>query len=85
MVAPLTHLTKNIAKFIWTKECEETVFGVKCALTHAPILTLLILGEPFEVIGDASLVGVEVVLLQNGKLIAFEGYKLTPIEKSYTT
>lgn len=57
----LTHLTRNYAKFIWTKECEATLVGVKFALTHAPILTLPIPGEPFEIICDASLVGVGVL------------------------
>jgi len=85
LVAPLTHLTRQDVKFTWTDQCEESFEGVKYALTHAPVLILPTFGERFEVICDASLVGIGAVLLQNGKPIAFESRKLTPAERNYTT
>ena len=85
LVAPLTHLTRKDVKFTWTDQCEESFEGVKYALTHAPVLILPTFGERFEVICDASLVGIGAVLLQNGKPIAFESRKLTPAERNYTT
>ena len=57
LVAPLTFLTRSTIKYIWTNECEPALENVRCALTHAPVLTLSKLGEPFEVVSDASLLG----------------------------
>ncbi len=85
LVAPLTHLTRKDVKYIWTEQCQESFEGVKYALTHAPVLSLPIFGERFEVICDASLLGIGAVLLQKGRPIAFESRKLTPAEKNYTT
>ena len=82
LVAPLTHLTRKDVKYIWTKQCQESFDGVKYALTHAHVLSLPIFGERFEVICDASLLGIRAVLLQNGRPIAFESRKLTPAEKT---
>ena len=84
MVAPLIHLTRKDVKFTWTSQCEESFEGIKYALIHAPILILPKFGERFEVICDASMVGVEPVLLQDGKLIAFESRKFTLAERNYT-
>lgn len=58
---------------------------IKYVLIHAPILILPIFGERFEVICDASIVGIGPVLLQNGKSIAFESRKLILLERNYTT
>ena len=85
LVAPLTHLTRKDVKYIWTEQCQESFEGVKYALTHVHVLSLLIFGERFEVICDASLLGIGVVLLQKDRPIAFESRKLTPAEKNYTT
>ena len=85
LVAPLIHLIRKDVKFTWTSQCEESFEGIKYALTHVPILILPKFGERFEVICDASIVGVGAVLLQDGKLIAFESRKLTSAERNYTT
>ena len=85
LVAPLTHLTRKDVKYIWTEQCQKSFEGVKYALTHAPVLSLPIFGERFEVICDASLLGIGAVLLFIGRPIAFESRKLTPAEKNYTT
>ena len=81
----MTHLTIKDVKYIWTEQCPESFEGVKYALTHAHVLNLPIFGERFEVICDASLLGIGAVLLQKGRPIAFESCKLTPAEKNYTT
>jgi hypothetical protein len=55
LVAPLTSNTRSTVKYIWTDDYERTFDNVKYALTHAPVLTLPKLGEPFEVVSDSSL------------------------------
>ena len=47
-------------KCIWTSQCQESFERVKYALTQLPVLNLPIFGERFEVICDASLLGIEV-------------------------
>jgi hypothetical protein len=85
LVASLTNLTRHDSKYNWTVKCKEAFDKVKYALTHAPVLALPTFGEPFEVICDASIVGIGAILLQEGRLIAFESRKLSPAEKNYTT
>jgi hypothetical protein len=48
------------------------------------VLTLLILSEPFEIIYDASMVGIGVIVLQKCKLIVFLNQKLSRVKKNYT-
>ena len=50
---------------------------MKCSLTHVPILTLPNLGQPFEVVSDASLIGTRAVMVQRGRPIAFESRKFS--------
>ena len=63
LVALLIHLTRKDVKFTLTSQCEESFEGVKYALIHASILILPKFGENFEVICDASMVGVGEILL----------------------
>jgi hypothetical protein len=58
LVAPLTHLTSKDVSYIWIEQCQKSFEGVKYALTHAHVLSLPIFGERFEVICDASLLGI---------------------------
>jgi hypothetical protein len=63
MVVPLTDLTRKDMRFIWTSECQEAFEKVKHALTNAPVLAPPKLGKPFEVVSDASGVGLGAVVL----------------------
>jgi hypothetical protein len=85
LVAPLTSNTRSTVTYIWTDECERAFENVKDALTHAPVLILPKLGEPFEVVTDVSLLESGAVLLQGSKPIAFESKKFSPAEENYTT
>ena len=57
---------------------------MKYALIHAPVLALPTFGEPFEVICNASIVGIGAIMLEHRQLIAFESRKFSLAEKNYT-
>ncbi|XP_052874346.1 uncharacterized protein LOC128279459 [Gossypium arboreum] len=52
-------------------ECQKSFETLKQVLIEAPVLTLPELGKDFVVYGDASLNGLECVLMQSGKVIAY--------------
>jgi hypothetical protein len=80
MVVPLTNLTRKDKHWEWAEECQEAFEKVKHALTNAPVLAPPELGKPFEMVLDASGVGLGAVLLQDGRSVAFESRKLSPAE-----
>jgi hypothetical protein len=84
MIVPLTNLTRKDKCWEWTKECQEAFEKVKHALTNDPVLAPPELGKPFEMVSDASGVGLGAVLLQDGRPVAFESRKLLPAEQNYT-
>jgi hypothetical protein len=61
----------------------KNIFKDKVCINSCIVLILPTFGKGFEVICDASLAGIGTILLQNGKPIAFESCKLTPIERNY--
>ena len=63
IVAPLTQLTQKDQPFTWTDKCEESFQELKRRLTSAPILVILDIGKPFKVYCDASLLGLDRVLM----------------------
>lgn len=54
IAAPLTSLTRKVAKFKWTDKCEEAFQELKERLTNALVLALLGNEEHFVVYSDAS-------------------------------
>jgi hypothetical protein len=85
LAAPLTDLIKAVNPFRWTTQCQESFEGIKWALTHAPVLASPDESKEYEVVSDASGIGLGAVLLQNGKPIAYESRKLSGAETWYTT
>ena len=89
MVLPLNHLTRSNTRFDWTPECQMAFDQVKHALTHAPVLALPDFTKPFEIIadacGDMHQGGLGAVLLQEGRVVAYESRRLTDPELRYTT
>ena len=85
LVATLTSLTWSKTKFIWIKDCESAFENVTLSLTHAPCLTLLKLGEPFEVINDSFRIGARAIMLQEGRPLAFESRKFFFGRRNYST
>ena len=84
MVAPLTNLTKKTNRWDWTSDCQQAFERVKRALTEAPVLVSPDTTKPYEVISDASGIGLGAVLLQDGRPVAFESRKLSGAEQNYT-
>ena len=62
---------------------DKAFCDLQWCLTHAPVLALLDLDAPYEVVCDACGYGLGVVLLQNEKPIAFHTYKLNDAEQRY--
>jgi hypothetical protein len=89
LVEPLTRLTRKELVWnnqTWDSACEQAFQGVKTALTNAPVLIMPNQAEgDYEVICDASLVGIGAVLTQGGKPIAFESGKFSEAERRWTT
>ncbi|XP_020967700.1 uncharacterized protein LOC110266948 [Arachis ipaensis] len=71
----LTKLTRKDTPFVWTPECEESFQALKYMLTVAPVLVLPEQSEPFEVYCDASLKGLECVLMQHQNVVAYASRK----------
>ncbi|GJT29801.1 putative reverse transcriptase domain-containing protein [Tanacetum coccineum] len=82
---PLTSLTQKNQKYVWGMEQEEAFQTSKNNLCDAPILALPDGVEDFVVYCDASNQGLGCVLMQRGKVIAYELRQLKIHEKNYTT
>jgi hypothetical protein len=85
LAQPLTNLTRSKVKCEWTSRCQQSFLALKYCLTNAPLLRSPDEKLPYEVITDASAVGLGVVLLQEGQPICFESQKLNDAEKNYHT
>lgn len=70
MARPLTDLTKK-NNFQWGSEAEQAFIVLKQAVTSSPVLAYPNFNLPFEIECDASGKGVDVVLMQQKKPIAF--------------
>lgn len=90
MVAPLTSLTKKNKSVAldWDDSCTAAFAAVKKALVSAPVMVAPDFtgnAGTFEVIADASLVGIGAALTQDGRAVAYFSRKLTTAEQKYTT
>ena len=72
IVAPLTWLLKKDG-FHWTPEAEKVFHNLKQAITQAPVLILPYFSKLFVVEADASRIGLGVVLIGKGRLVAYYG------------
>ena len=75
IVAPLTTLFKKDS-FCWSKEAELAFHQLKDAMVHPPVLALPNFDQPFMVECDAFGRGIGVVLMQNGRPIAYHSQAL---------
>jgi len=81
---PITSLQKKGRAFKWTPECQQSFEQLKHLLTTAPILSIADPNKDYVVCTDASKEGVGGVLMQEGKVIAYESRKLKEHEKKYS-
>ncbi|MGL5500698.1 MAG: RNase H-like domain-containing protein [Plesiomonas shigelloides] len=75
LVTPLTNLT--LKGLSWIAGCEIAFQDIKRALVGTPVLRIPSIAKWFEVVCDASCVGIDIVLLQDGRSIAYESRKLS--------
>ncbi|GFV37770.1 retrovirus-related Pol polyprotein from transposon 17.6 [Trichonephila clavipes] len=81
---PLYRLKKKGAKFNWSTEAHDAFDKIKRALTEAPVLQLPNFTEQFNLLTDASGVGIFAVLNQNPRPIAFASRTLNKAKINYT-
>ncbi|GKE09040.1 putative reverse transcriptase domain-containing protein, partial [Tanacetum coccineum] len=81
----MTKLTQKKVKFDWGNKQEAAFQLIKQKLCSAPILALPEGSEDFIAYCDASIKGLDAVLMQREKVIAYALRQLKIHEKNYTT
>ncbi|GKD08870.1 putative reverse transcriptase domain-containing protein [Tanacetum coccineum] len=81
----LTELTQKNKKYIWGENQESAFQLLKQKLCEAPILSLPKGNDDFVVYCNTSHQGLEAVLMQREKVIAYASQQLKPNEENYTT
>ena len=82
---PLTELLKKNQRFVWTPECDSSFIELKTRLTTTPVLVLPDIHKSFDIYCDASRRGINCVLMQEGKVVAYASRQLRPHEENYPT
>lgn len=82
---PLTKLTRKVVKFVWSETCEKSFQELKVKLTIAPVLIILERGLGYIVHCDVSREGLDCVLMQEGKVVAYGSRQLKTHERNYPT
>lgn len=79
----LDELTKKDA-FVWSNESQMAFEELKRVMCTYPCLTIPNFSIRFTIVCDASKYGIGAVIMEEGRRIAFESRKLTPIEQSFS-
>eukprot|EP00253_Pinus_taeda_P035992 PITA_35992 len=81
---PITSLQKKGKVFHWTPSCQKSFEQLKHLLTTAPILSIADPNKEYVVCTDASKEGLGGVLMQEGRVIAYESRKFKEHEQKYS-
>ena len=84
-VAPMTRLLQKNVNFKWSEKCQTNFEKLKAFLTEAPVLTQPTYSKEYVIFSDASLNGLEGILMQEGKVVAYASKQLKPHEKNHPT
>jgi len=85
LASPLNELVKKDISFVWGEKQQHDFDKIKARLTQALILALPKFEKTFELLCDASGVGICVILLQEGHPIAYFSEKLNGLLRNYPT
>nr|GEV99410.1 putative reverse transcriptase domain-containing protein [Tanacetum cinerariifolium] len=85
LALPLIKLMQKGEKFVWNKEREKSFEELKRRLVSSPVLTLPSGIGGYQIYSDASKKGLGCVLMEHGKVIAYESRQLKPYEENYLT
>ena len=86
IAAPLHALTRKSVSFVWNPECSEAFDTLKDSLVCAPVLGYPRFGADaghFQLLTDASAVGLGAVLEQEGHVIVYVSRTLPEPERRY--
>eukprot|EP00253_Pinus_taeda_P022905 PITA_22905 len=82
---PITTLQKKGNSFRWTPDYRRSFDQLKHFLTTTPIMSITDPNIEYVVCMDASKEGVDSVLMQEGRVVAYEYRKLKEYEENYST
>ena len=72
-------------KFKWDNKCQSSFEQLKKILVKAPVLTQPTSSREYAMYSDASKIGLECVLMQDRKVVAYASKQLKPHEQNYPT
>lgn len=85
LVSPLTEIIKKSVGFKWSEKQENTFNLLKSKLISASLLSLPDFNKAFEIKCDASGIGIDIVLMQEKRPIAYFSEKLNGVALNYST
>ena len=85
IASPLTQLTKKGVPFVWSDTCEAIFQELKQRRVSAPVLTVPESSAGYVIYSDTSKKGLDCVLMQHGKVVAYASRQLKDYDKSYPT
>jgi hypothetical protein len=86
IAAPFTNLLKkSVVTYEWEEACDEAFETLKGILVKVQVLKLPDFDKDFKIHSDASDFAIGEVIVQEGRLVAFESKKLNGTERRWPT